>query len=89
VSDLDALGGVPLRPQLEPGVPAAMRRLARLATSDVQYDRGCAGGRWHGAVDATVGSSVKTFDAHQAQTLAALLEALADAVEAERRGLRP
>lgn len=79
------LGGAPER---EPGVPAAARRLARLGTSDVEYDQGCAGGRWHGKVDAPVGRTVKTFDAHGAVSLAALLDGLADAVEAERRGKR-
>lgn len=89
MSDLPAMAGVPLRPEAEPGVPAAARRLARLRTSDIEYDRSCAGGRWHGKVDAQVGRATKTFDAHGAPTLAALMEALADAVEAERRGKRP
>lgn len=82
--DEPGLGGM----DFQPGVRAASRRLARLRTSDVEYDRGCAGGRWHGKVDAQVGRTVKTFDAHGAETLTALLEGLADAVEAERRGKR-
>lgn len=86
--DLPAAAGVPLRPELEPGVPTALRRLVRLATSDVSFDRGCGDGLWHGAVDATVGGRTKTFNAHRAPTLAMLLDALADAVEAERRRRR-
>lgn len=76
------------RPERQPGVPAAARRLARLAASDVEYDQGCAGGRWHGKVDAQVGRATKTFDAHGASSLAALLDGLADAIEAERRKRR-
>lgn len=78
-----------LDPMKEPGVPAAVRRLARLRTSDPEFDQGCAGSRWHGKVDAQVGRSTKTFDAHGAATLAELLHGLADAVEAERRGKKP
>lgn len=73
------------RPEREPGVPAAMRRLARLSASDVSYDQSCAEGRYHGKVDAQVGRATKTFDAHGAESLAALLDGLADAIEAERR----
>lgn len=72
-------------PERQPGVPAAMRRLARLTVSDVSYDQNCAGGRFHGKVDAQVGRVVKTFDAHGAVSLVALLDGLADAIEAERR----
>jgi len=80
---------VPTDPWKEPGVPAAARRLARLRTSDPEFDQGCQpAGRWHGKVDAQVGRATKTFDAHGAESLAALLHGLADAVEAERRGKR-
>jgi hypothetical protein len=71
-----------------PGVPAALRRLARLGTSDPEFDQSCEGGRWHGRVDAQVGRSMKTFDAHQAPTLGQLLDALADTIEDERRRFR-
>lgn len=69
-----------------PGMPAAMRRIARLDSSDVDL-----GTCEHGYIArcwAQVGRARKKFEAHGAPSPVAAVEALADVLEAERRAAR-
>lgn len=75
---------------MEPGAQAQLRRLARLNTSDVEWDKLCTepSGPYHGCVSAQVGRRVLKFDAHGAPSLERLLDALVENVEWERRRWR-
>lgn len=76
--------GLDLRGQARRG--AAIRRLARLGADDVDV-----GSCEHGVIARTaaqVGRARKTFEAHGATSVEEALDALVDAIEAERRGSR-
>lgn len=67
---------------------AASRRLARLGVDDVEVGH-CEHGVLVRAVNVFAAGRLLTLEAHGARSLPEALNALADAVEKERRGPRP